>query len=184
MTTNRPSCPLCGNNTKKNGTTSKSTTRWRCTHCGHSFTRNTQTHNKNTATMALFIQWATGTQSLTTFAAHHGVTRQTMHHRFRWCWWIIPTPTIDSFRIHDQIFLDATYLKSGCLLIAASKTHVINWTWARHETTAAYTELLRPIAALRLPSFSGHPTCTDVVSVGEDVHCEPTAQEVHAGVSA
>ena len=55
MTTNRPSCPLCGNNTKKNGTTSKSTTRWRCTHCGHSFTRNTQTHNKNTATMALFI---------------------------------------------------------------------------------------------------------------------------------
>ncbi|WP_455580250.1 IS1/IS1595 family N-terminal zinc-binding domain-containing protein, partial [Corynebacterium urealyticum] len=25
----------------KNGTTSKSTTRWRCTHCGHSFTRNT-----------------------------------------------------------------------------------------------------------------------------------------------
>ena len=117
MTTNRPSCPLCGNNTKKNGTTSKSTTRWRCTHCGHSFTRNTQTHNKNTATMALFIQWATGTQSLTTFAAHHGVTRQTMHHRFRWCWWIIPTPTIDSFRIHDQIFLDATYLKSGCLLI-------------------------------------------------------------------
>lgn len=30
MTTNRPSCPLCGNNTKKNGTTSKSTTRWRC----------------------------------------------------------------------------------------------------------------------------------------------------------
>ena len=140
MTTNRPSCPLCGNNTKKNGTTSKSTTRWRCTHCGHSFTRNTQTHNKNTATMALFIQWATGTQSLTTFAAHHGVTRQTIHHRFRWCWWIIPTPTIDSFRIHDQIFLDATYLKSGCLLIAASKTHVINWTWARHETTAAYTE--------------------------------------------
>ena len=31
MTTNRPSCPLCGNNTKKNGTTSKSTTRWRYT---------------------------------------------------------------------------------------------------------------------------------------------------------
>lgn len=37
---------------------------------------------------------------------------------------------------------------------------------------------------LRLPSFSGHPTCTDVVSVGEDVHCEPTTQEVHAGVPA
>ena len=37
---------------------------------------------------------------------------------------------------------------------------------------------------VRLPSFSGHPICADLVSVGEDVHCESTAQEVHAGVSA
>ena len=37
---------------------------------------------------------------------------------------------------------------------------------------------------VRLPSFSGHPICTDLVSVGEDVHCESTAQEVHAGVPA
>ena len=33
---------------------------------------------------------------------------------------------------------------------------------------------------LRLPSFSGHPICTDLVSAREDVHCESTAQEVHA----
>ena len=37
---------------------------------------------------------------------------------------------------------------------------------------------------LRLPSFSGHPISADLVSVGEDVHCESTAQEVHAGVPA
>ena len=37
---------------------------------------------------------------------------------------------------------------------------------------------------VRLPSFSGHPICTDLVSVREDVHCESTAQEVHAGVPA
>ncbi len=37
---------------------------------------------------------------------------------------------------------------------------------------------------MRLPSFSGHPICTDLVSVREDVHCESTAQEVHAGVPA
>lgn len=41
-----------------------------------------------------------------------------------------------------------------------------------------------PKAVLRLPSFSGHPICTDLVSVREDVHCESTAQEVHAGVPA
>ena len=39
-------------------------------------------------------------------------------------------------------------------------------------------------ALVRLPSFSGHPISADLVSVGEDVHCESTAQEVHAGVSA
>ena len=37
---------------------------------------------------------------------------------------------------------------------------------------------------LRLPSSSGHPICADLVSVGEDVHCESTAQEIHAGVPA
>ena len=39
-------------------------------------------------------------------------------------------------------------------------------------------------ASLRLPSLSGHPISADLVSVGKDVHCESTAQEVHAGVSA
>lgn len=37
---------------------------------------------------------------------------------------------------------------------------------------------------VRLPSFSGHPISTDLVSAGEDVHCESTAQEIHAGVPA
>lgn len=40
------------------------------------------------------------------------------------------------------------------------------------------------LEVVRLPSFSGHPICADLVSVGEDVHCESTAQEVHAGVPA
>lgn len=39
-------------------------------------------------------------------------------------------------------------------------------------------------AVLRLPSFGGHPICADLVSVREDVHCESTAQEIHAGVPA
>ena len=38
--------------------------------------------------------------------------------------------------------------------------------------------------SMRLPSSSGHPICADLVSVGEDVHCESTAQEIHAGVPA
>ena len=38
--------------------------------------------------------------------------------------------------------------------------------------------------SLRLPSFSGHPISADFVSVGEDVHCESTTPEIHAGVPA
>ena len=37
---------------------------------------------------------------------------------------------------------------------------------------------------LRLPSFSGHPISADLVSVGEDVHCEFVKEEVHPGVPA
>lgn len=146
MATNRPRCPACSNTTKKNGTTTKGTTRWRCTTCGHSFTRTTQTTATNSATMKLFITWITGTQSLATIANQHHLTRQTLATRMTWCWLIIPTPHIDPHRIEDQIFLDATYLKSGCLLIASTKTHILNWTWARSETAHAYTTLITPLA--------------------------------------
>lgn len=37
---------------------------------------------------------------------------------------------------------------------------------------------------VRLPLFSGHPISTDLVSVGEDVHCEFVKEEVHPGVPA
>ena len=50
----------------------------------------------------------------------------------------------------------------------------------RHKLTARYFRL----ADLRLPSFSGHPISADFVSVGEDVHCESTTPEIHAGVPA
>lgn len=36
----------------------------------------------------------------------------------------------------------------------------------------------------RLPSISGHPISTDVVTAGEDVHCEFVKKEVRPGVSA
>lgn len=49
-----------------------------------------------------------------------------------------------------------------------------------HETISAVTDAV----LVRLPSFSGHPICTDLVSVGEDVHCEFVKEKVHPGVPA
>lgn len=147
MTKNRPRCPVCGHPTKKNGTTSKGTTRWRCKDCGHSFVRTTQHDHPHAATMRLFTSWATGLQSLTYIADTHHTSRRTLTRQFHWCWWITPPEVVDPHRIHDQIFLDATFLASGCLLIASNRTHIINWSWARTENTAAYRELITPIPA-------------------------------------
>ncbi|MFW9158430.1 transposase-like zinc-binding domain-containing protein, partial [Corynebacterium striatum] len=38
MPKNHPRCPVCSSKMKRNGTTSKGTTRWRCTTCGASST--------------------------------------------------------------------------------------------------------------------------------------------------
>ncbi|MCZ9290521.1 transposase, partial [Corynebacterium evansiae] len=50
-------------------------------------------------------------------------------------------------------------------------THVINWTWARHETTAAYTELLRPIAAPLIAVTDGGQGAQSAIH-----HCWPTTR--------
>ena len=52
----------------------------------------------------------------------------------------------DPNRVYDQIFIDGTYTDAGCLLVAASRDHVIAWHWATRESAHAYTQLLGGIA--------------------------------------
>ncbi|WP_281248237.1 IS1249 family transposase [Corynebacterium pacaense] len=155
MKTNRPRCPVCHGTMRKNGTTSKGTTRWRCTTCNASTTRTTQATAVHAATFRTFINWATSTKTLTQLATDTGTSISTLQRRFTWCWYINVPHTPDPARIYDQIFIDGTYLAGGCLLIAASTTHVINWHWCRRETTASYTDLLRTIAAPLLVTTDG-----------------------------
>lgn len=140
---------------KKNGTTSKGTTRWRCTTCNASSTRTTQTTAVKAATFRTFIDWTTSTRPLDDVAATQHVTARTLQRRFTWCWYIRVPHTPYPHRVHDQIFIDGTYLAGGCLLIAATATHVIDWHWCRRETTASYTELLTGIAAPLLVTTDG-----------------------------
>lgn len=155
MKTNRPRCPVCDSPTKKNGTTSKGTTRWRCTTCNASFTRNPQTTSTQAATFRTFVDWASGTRSLAQLAADTGTSISTLQRRFTWCWYIRVPHSPDPHRVYDQVFIDGTYLAGGCLLIAASSTHVIDWHWCRRETTSAYTHLLTGIAAPLLVTTDG-----------------------------
>lgn len=75
-----------------------------------------------------------------------GISRQYLSNRFR-TFWYIPTPDpVDPHRVFDQIFIDGTRLSAGCLLIASTKTHIVNWVWVKEETTHDYIRLLKPIS--------------------------------------
>lgn len=69
-----------------------------------------------------------------------------MDQRFTTFWYIDVPNTPDPYRVYDQVFIDGTYTVTGCLLVAATRTHVICWYWTKSETTAAYTQLLQGLA--------------------------------------
>ena len=132
---------------KKNGTTSKGTTRWRCKdpNCGSSTTR-TRTDRTQARDFKAFVSYATSTATLSELAQQQGVSRWTLDRRFT-LFWLIDIPNDGApQRVYDQIFIDGTYTAAGCLLVAVSRDHVISWHWTKHETAHAYTQLLRGIA--------------------------------------
>lgn len=132
---------------KKNGTTSKGTTRWRCKdpNCGSSTTR-TRTDRTQARNFKAFVSYATSTATLSELAGQQRVSRWTLDRRFE-PFWLIDIPNDGApQRVYDQIFIDGTYTAAGCLLVAASRDHVIAWHWTKHETAHAYTQLLRKIA--------------------------------------
>lgn len=132
---------------RRNGTTTKGTTRWRCKdpNCGVSTTRN-RTDSTNARYFQAFHSYVTCTATLSQLATQHHTSRWTLDRRFAPFWLIdVPNPG-DPHRVYDQIFIDGTYTAAGCLLIAASRDHVIAWHWAKRENAHAYTQLLKKIA--------------------------------------
>ena len=129
----------------RNGTTSAGSTRWRCRACGYSTTK-TRTDLSQDAHFRWFIDYLTGTRPLHHIAAAHKVSTRTLNRYFHTFWYIqVPVPA-DRHRVYDQLFIDGTYTAAGCLLVAASRTHVVAWHWARRENTHAYRRLLEQLA--------------------------------------
>src|SRR5690625_68453 len=89
---NRPRCPICAGQMKKNGTTSKGTTRWRCKdpNCGSSTTR-TRTDRTQARDFKAFVSYATSTATLSELAQQQGVSRWTLDRRFK-PFWLIDIP--------------------------------------------------------------------------------------------
>lgn len=137
-------CPTCGEPGLKRNGTRNGKVRWRCTQCGASATRRRQDHGE-LATFERFLAWISGKQTQRDFDATK--TGRTLRRRISWCWNIpVPPPPVTG-EIHDQIFIDGTYLAYGwCLLIARADTGaVLGWQWCHSETSAAYTRLLTRI---------------------------------------
>ena len=90
---------------KRNGTTSKGTTRWRCKQCGASSVKR-RNDITNAAVFTQFIEHCTTAISLDDLAKRNGVSRATMKRRFKWCWLVdVPDPTAGHHkRIYDQVF--------------------------------------------------------------------------------
>lgn len=155
MSKNRPRCH-CGGDMKRNGTTSKGTTRWRCTTCGASRTKQRRDISY-AAVFAQFIEHCTTTTSLTALATRHDISHATLKRRFTWCWLIdVPDPTIaHAGRIYDQIFIDGTFTAGGCLIVAATIDHVVAWHWCKRETTVDYQRLLERIPAPLIAVIDG-----------------------------
>lgn len=101
MSKNQPRCH-CGGEMKRNGTTSKGTTRWRCKQCGASSVKR-RNDITNAAVFTQFIEHCTTAISLDDLAKRNGVSRATMKRRFKWCWLVdVPDPTAGHHkRIYD-----------------------------------------------------------------------------------
>ena len=86
---------------KKNGTTSKGTTRWRCKdpNCCSSTTR-TRTDRTQTRDFKAFVSYATSTATLSELAQQQGVSRWTLDRRFKPFWLIdIPNDGVASLSV-------------------------------------------------------------------------------------
>lgn len=74
-------------------------------------------------------------------------TGRSFRKNIAWCWRIpIPAPPLTG-EVHEQVFIDGTYLAYGwCLLVARSNTGlVVAWQWCHSENSAAYGKLLARI---------------------------------------
>ena len=135
VTHNRPRCPVCAGQMKKNGTTTKGTTRWRCKNpdCGTSATRHRpdQTHTRD---FKAFHAYVTGTASLTDMADTLNVSRRTLDRRFTSLWLIDVPNTPDPNRIYDQIFIDGIYTDAGKAIYALALKLTKTPPWPKHAT--------------------------------------------------
>lgn len=148
-------CQACGEPGLKRNGTRNGRTRWRCTKCGASISR-TRTDQQELSQLQQFLSWVTGTHTQSRIDGT--LTGRTFRQDTAWCWNIpVPKPEVTGV-VHEQVFLDGTYLAyNWCLLIARSGSgQVLGWQWAASENSPAYKQLLNTIPAPLVVTTDGN----------------------------
>lgn len=133
---------VCGEKTKKNGTTSAGKIRYRCTVCGASQTQKRPAASRNHQLEAL-VQWLISTKTQAEIQPEK--SSRSFRRHTQWAWKVQPviTPTGEVF---DEVQLDGIYLeKDHVCLIAYADGHVVDYQWATTENSTAWSVLLQRI---------------------------------------
>ena len=127
-----------------NGKTRSGTARWRCRACGYSSVV-TRPDVRNRHDFEAFIDYVTGKASQTDFDGTG--TGRTFRRHTAWCWQVPPPQPVFDGVVYDQVFIDGIYLShSWVILIASDGPTPLNWVVAGRENSAAYRQLLSPLA--------------------------------------
>lgn len=133
-------CPICHRPCRKKGTTRAGTQRWYCTECRYSFTA-PRTDQQRLAQFREFIDYVTDTRP----RRHLATSIRTWDRDHAWCWTTKPIWQ-QTGEIHDQIFIDGTYIAHGwCVLTAATTKGIIDYQLCDRESKASYQALLTRI---------------------------------------
>lgn len=137
---NNPRCAICGGKTKKNGTTSSGTPRFRCTSCGASSTRRIDNRAKR---LSEFLKWLFSKDAQKDMAGGGRTFRRRVSEFWR-IWPIAPY----TGEVCDVVFLDGIWItRHVVVLIASTRGRVLAWHLAQSECSEAWAALM-----LRIPA--------------------------------
>ena len=147
---NNPKCAICGGKTKRNGTTSAGTPRFRCKSCGASSIRKIDSRAKR---LSGFLSWLFSKESQKDMAGEG----RTFRRRVSEFWKIWPIAPYTG-ELCDVVFLDGIWIaRHIVVLIASTRGHVLAWHLAQSECSEAWAALMLRIPAPVMAVSDGAP---------------------------
>ena len=132
-------CPVCKTKLQKRSKTAAGKQRWQCLRCARSMTLS-RPDLARVFVFERFIAWLLGKLSQDELDGSARAFRDQIH----WCW-DIPVPHVLTGEIHHAIIIDGIRVGGQVCLIARTVDYVIAWLWVPYESSAHWTELLRPL---------------------------------------